>query len=111
MRLTKEEYLVITEHYEEIRRIIINSSCSSLSISLRQVMTEMGIKYKLMHKGSCSTCLYLAIGKLYDWYKLDKLEYDAIEAAKVTEEVSEDISEEPVKTTKTKRKSNGKKEG
>lgn len=68
-------------------------------------MTEIGIKYKLMQKSSCSTCLYLAIARLYDWYKLDKKETELIaEAAEPTEEQVE------VKPTKTKRKSNGKKE-
>lgn len=105
MKLTNEEYSIIDSHLDEIKRIIINSSCSSLSIELRQAMTEIGIKYKLMQKSSCSTCLYLAIARLYDWYKLDKKETELIaEAAEPTEEQVE------VKPTKTKRKSNGKKE-
>lgn len=105
MKLTNEEYSIIDNHLDEIKRIIINSSCSSLSIELRQAMTEIGIKYKLMQKSSCSTCLYLAIARLYDWYKLDKKETELIaEAAEATEEQVE------VKPTKTKRKSNGKKE-
>ena len=105
MKLTNEEYSIIDSHLEEIKRIIINSSCSSLSIELRQAMTEIGVKYKLMQKSSCSTCLYLAIARLYDWYKLDKKETELItEAAEPTEEQVE------VKPTKTKRKSNGKKE-
>lgn len=105
MKLTNEEYSIIDSHLDEIKRIIINSSCSSLSIELRQAMTEIGIKYKLMQKSSCSTCLYLAIARLYDWYKLDKKETELIaEAAEPTDEQVE------VKPTKTKRKSNGKKE-
>lgn len=105
MKLTNEEYSIIDSHLDEIKRIIINSSCSSLSIELRQAMTEIGVKYKLMQKSSCSTCLYLAIARLYDWYKLDKKETELIaEAAEPTEEQVE------VKPTKTKRKSNGKKE-
>lgn len=105
MKLTNEEYSIIDSHLDEIKRIIINSSCSSLSIELRQAMTEIGIKYKLMQKSSCSTCLYLAIARLYDWYKLDKKEIELIaEAAEAAEEQVE------VKPTKTKRKSNGKKE-
>lgn len=106
MKLTNEEYSIIDSHLDEIKRIIINSSCSSLSIELRQAMTEIGVKYKLMQKSSCSTCLYLAIAKLYDWYKLDKKEIELIaeaEAAEAEEQVE-------VKPTKTKRKSNGKKE-
>lgn len=104
MKLTNEEYSIIDSHLDEIKRIIINSSCSSLSIELRQAMTEIGIKYKLMQKSSCSTCLYLAIARLYDWYKLDKKETELIaEAAEAEEQVE-------VKPTKTKRKSNGKKE-
>lgn len=108
MKLTNEEYSIIDSHLDEIKRIIINSSCSSLSIGLRQAMTEIGVKYKLMQKSSCSTCLYLAIARLYDWYKLDKKETELIaeveaEAAKAEEQVE-------VKPTKTKRKSNGKKE-
>lgn len=106
MKLTNEEYSIIDSHLDEIKRIIINSSCSSLSIELRQAMTEIGVKYKLMQKSSCSTCLYLAIAKLYDWYKLDKKETELIaevEAAEAEEQVE-------VKPTKTKRKSNGKKE-
>ena len=105
MKLTNEEYSIIDSHLDEIKRIIINSSCSSLSIELRQAMTEIGVKYKLMQKSSCSTCLYLTIARLYDWYKLDKKETELItEAAEPTEEQVE------VKPTKTKRKSNGKKE-
>lgn len=104
MKLTNEEYSIIDSHLDEIKRIIINSSCSSLSIELRQAMTEIGVKYKLMQKASCSTCLYLAIARLYDWYKLDKKETELIAEAEATEEQVE------VKPTKTKRKSNGKKE-
>lgn len=104
MKLTNEEYSIIDSHLDEIKRIIINSSCSSLSIELRQAMTEIGIKYKLMQKSSCSTCLYLAIARLYDWYKLDKKETELIAEAEAAEEQVE------VKPTKTKRKSNGKKE-
>lgn len=104
MKLTNEEYSIIDSHLDEIKRIIINSSCSSLSIELRQAMTEIGVKYKLMQKSSCSTCLYLAIARLYDWYKLDKKETELIAEAEPTEEQVE------VKPTKTKRKSNGKKE-
>ena len=104
MKLTNEEYSIIDSHLDEIKRIIINSSCSSLSIELRQAMTEIGIKYKLMQKSSCSTCLYLAIARLYDWYKLDKKETELIVEATEAEEQVE------VKPTKTKRKSNGKKE-
>lgn len=104
MKLTNEEYSIIDSHLDEIKRIIINSSCSSLSIELRQAMTEIGVKYKLMQKSSCSTCLYLAIARLYDWYKLDKKETELIAEAEATEEQVE------VKPTKTKRKSNGKKE-
>ena len=104
MKLTNEEYSIIDSHLDEIKRIIINSSCSSLSIELRQAMTEIGIKYKLMQKSSCSTCLYLAIARLYDWYKLDKKETELIAEAEATEEQVE------VKPTKTKRKSNGIKE-
>lgn len=109
MKLTNEEYSIIDSHLDEIKRIIINSSCSSLSIGLRQAMTEIGVKYKLMQKSSCSTCLYLAIARLYDWYKLDKKETELIaeaEAAKAAE-AEEQVE---VKPTKTKRKSNGKKE-
>lgn len=104
MKLTNEEYSIIDSHLDEIKRIIINSSCSSLSIELRQAMTEIGVKYKLMQKSSCSTCLYLAIARLYDWYKLDKRETELIAEATEAEEQVE------VKPTKTKRKSNGKKE-
>lgn len=108
MKLTNEEYSIIDSHLEEIKRIIINSSSSSLSIELRQAMTEIGIKYKLMQKSSCSTCLYLAIARLYDWYKLDKKETELItEAAEAAEPTEEQVE---VKPTKTKRKSNGKKE-
>lgn len=110
MKLTNEEYSIIDSHLDEIKRIIINSSCSSLSIELRQAMTEIGVKYKLMQKASCSTCLYLAIARLYDWYKLDKKEIELIaeaEAAKVEAEAEQKVE---VKPTKTKRKSNGKKE-
>lgn len=109
MKLTNEEYSIIDSHLDEIKRIIINSSCSSLSIELRQAMTEIGIKYKLMQKSSCSTCLYLAIARLYDWYKLDKKETELIaEAEAAKAEPTEEQVE--VKPTKTKRKSNGKKE-
>ena len=104
MKLTNEEYSIIDSHLDEIKRIIINSSCSSLSIELRQAMTEIGVKYKLMQKSSCSTCLYLAIARLYDWYKLDKRETELIA------EVTEAEEQVEVKPTKTKRKSNGKKE-
>lgn len=105
MKLTNEEYSIIDSHLDEIKRIIINSSCSSLSIELRQAMTEIGVKYKLMQKSSCSTCLYLAIAKLYDWYKLDKKEIELIAEAEAKAE-----EQVEVKPTKTKRKSNGKKE-
>lgn len=107
MKLTNEEYSIIDSHLDEIKRIIINSSCSSLSIGLRQAMTEIGVKYKLMQKSSCSTCLYLAIARLYDWYKLDKKETELIAEAEAKAEAEEQVE---VKPTKTKRKSNGKKE-
>ena len=110
MKLTNEEYSIIDSHLDEIKRIIINSSCSSLSIELRQAMTEIGVKYKLMQKASCSTCLYLAIARLYDWYKLDKKEIELIaeaEAAKVEAEAEQKVE---VKPTKTKRKTKKKKE-
>lgn len=108
MKLTNEEYSIIDNHLDEIKRIIINSSCSSLSIGLRQAMTEIGVKYKLMQKSSCSTCLYLAIARLYDWYKLDKKEIELIAEAEAAKAEAEQKVE--VKPTKTKRKSNGKKE-
>lgn len=107
MKLTNEEYSIIDSHLDEIKRIIINSSCSSLSIALRQAMTEIGVKYKLMQKSSCSTCLYLAIARLYDWYKLDKKETELIAEAEAEAKAEEQVE---VKPTKTKRKSNGKKE-
>lgn len=73
MVFTDEEMKLIATHLPTIERIIVNHSCSNLSIAFRQDMQKLADKFKLKFCTTCSSSIMNLVSRFYRIYNEQKL--------------------------------------
>lgn len=65
---TDDEMKLIATHLPTIESIIVNHSCSNLSIAFRQDMKKLGDKMKLNLCTTCSSGIFNLVSRIYKQY-------------------------------------------
>lgn len=68
MTFTEEEMQIITNYLPLIEKIIVNNSCSNLTIAFRQDMTKLATKLKLNYCITCSSGIFNLVSRIYKLY-------------------------------------------
>ena len=64
----KEEMKLIKSYLPIIERIIVNNSCSNLTVAFRQDMKKLGEKMKLNFCTTCSSGIFNLVSRIYKQY-------------------------------------------
>ena len=64
----KEEMKLIKSYLPVIERIIVNNSCSNLTVAFRQDMKTLGEKMKLNFCTTCSSGIFNLVSRIYRQY-------------------------------------------
>lgn len=73
MVFTDEEMKLIASHLPTIENIIVNHSCSNLSIAFRQDIKKLGDKMKLNYCTTCSSGIMNLVSRIYSQYIQQKI--------------------------------------
>ena len=65
---TNEEMELIATHLPTIEKIIVNNSCSNLTISFRQDMKKLGERLGLNYCTTCSSGIFNLVSRIYKRY-------------------------------------------
>lgn len=68
MTFTDEEMQIITNYLPVIEKIIVNNSCSNLTIAFRQDMQKLATKLKLNYCITCSSGIFNLVSRIYKLY-------------------------------------------
>lgn len=68
MTFTDEEMQIVTNYLPVIEKIIVNNSCSNLTISFRQDMAKLATKLKLNYCTTCSSGIFNLVSRIYKLY-------------------------------------------
>ena len=68
MTFTDEEMQIITNYLPVIEKIIVNNSCSNITIAFRQDMQKLATKLKLNYCITCSSGIFNLVSRIYKLY-------------------------------------------
>lgn len=68
MTFTDEEMQIITNYLPIMEKIIVNNSCSNLTIAFRQDMQKLATKLKLNYCTTCSSGIFNLVSRIYKLY-------------------------------------------
>lgn len=68
MTFTDEEMQIITNYLPIMEKIIVNNSCSNLTIAFRQDMQKLATKLKLNYCITCSSGIFNLVSRIYKLY-------------------------------------------
>lgn len=68
IKFTKEELKIIASYKTIIESIIVNQSCSNLTITFRQDMQKLGDKLGLNICATCSSGIFNLVSRIYRKY-------------------------------------------
>lgn len=68
MTFTDEEMQIITNYLPVIEKIIVNNSCSNLTIAFRLDMKNLATKLKLNYCTTCSSGIFNLVSRIYKLY-------------------------------------------
>lgn len=68
MDFTKDEMKLIKDYLPVIEKIVVNNSCSNLTIAFRQDMAKLGTKLGINICMTCSSGIFNLVSRIYRQY-------------------------------------------